>query len=210
MRLRIDLGIGHQHRAIPTYEVGDSFGKRDQSARGPDRLRQLVVAIAEEAERQRVLVGEPAVLLRRVVGDAEYLDPEFLELVPAVPQLVGLQRSTGGVGLGIEEEQERATLEVGTRNRGAVMGLELEIDKWLSDGNHLSNSFGVADHGPHRHQCERYQYEHREIDFHGTRRNSRQGSSYSTLYVVLTGRVGTVRVDKSLECSEEVVDGWQG
>jgi hypothetical protein len=90
------------------------------------------------------------------------------------------------------------------------MGLELEIDKWLSGGNHLSGSFGVAVRGPHRQQCERDQSDHREIDFHSTWGNSGQGSPYSTVYVVLTGRVGPVRVDESLECSEEVIDGWQG
>jgi hypothetical protein len=111
-----------------------------------------VVAVAEQAERQRVFFSEPPVLFRAVVGNAENLDPEFPELAPAVPQPVGFERSTGGTGLRVKEKKERAALEIGTRHRRAIMGLELEIDKRLANGNHLSGSFGVADRGAQRQQ----------------------------------------------------------
>jgi hypothetical protein len=103
-----------------------------------------VVTIAEQAERKGVRLGEFSVLSRGVVGNAEDFNPEFLKLVPAVPQPVGFERSTGGTGLRIEEKQVWTTLEIATRHRRAVVGLELEINKRLADGNHLSSSC-VAD-----------------------------------------------------------------
>ena len=99
-----DIWVRHQHSSVRPNEVGDSFGEWDQSARGPDRLRKLVVAVAEKAEWKSVLFGELPVLLRGVVGNAEHFDSEFLELIPAVPQLVGFERSTGGAGLGVKEK----------------------------------------------------------------------------------------------------------
>jgi len=156
MRRRTDVWVGHQHFSVRPHEIGDALGKRDQSACGSDRLRQLVVAVAEKAEWKSVLFGELPVLLRGVVGNAEHFDSEFLEFVPAVPQLVGFERSTGGAGLGIEEEQERTTLEVGTRNRSAIVSLQFEINKHFSDWNHLT-SCSVSDRNEHRNQ-NRHQY----------------------------------------------------
>ena len=109
-----------------------------------------MVAVAEQAERQSVFLGEFPVLLRRVIRDTDNFDAEFLEFVPAVPQLVCFERSTGGAGLWIEEEQKRPPLEIGARYRGAVLGFEFEIDKRLSDRNHLSSS-SVSDRGRHQH-----------------------------------------------------------
>ena len=73
-----------------------------------------MIVVGEQAEGKAVLFGELAVLFGAVVGNAENNDAEFLEVVPAVPQPVRFQRSTGGAGLWIEEEQERAPLEFGT------------------------------------------------------------------------------------------------
>jgi len=146
-----DIRVGHQNRAIRPDQIGDAFGEWNQCPPSPDGLRQLVAAVAEKAKWKSVLFGELPVLLRAVVGNAEHFDFEFLEFVPAVPQLVGFQRSTGGAGLWIEEKQERATLEIGARYRGAVLGLEFEIDKRLSDWNHLT-SCSVSDRNEHRNQ----------------------------------------------------------
>ena len=104
MRLRIYIRICHQHRAVRSHEIRDTLGERDQSASGSDRLRQLMVAVAEQTERKIVLFGELSVLFRAIVGNTENFDAEFLEFVPAVPQLVCFERSTGGAGLWIEEE----------------------------------------------------------------------------------------------------------
>ena len=112
MRFRIYIRICHQHRAVRSHEIRDTLGERDQSASGADRLRQLVITVAEQAERKIVFFGELSVLFRAVVGNPQNFDAEFLEFVPAVPQLVGFECSTGGTGLGIEKEQKRATLEI--------------------------------------------------------------------------------------------------
>ena len=114
MGSRINIRIRLEHEAIRANEIGDALGQRDQSAGRPNRLRQFVVAVAEQAERKSVLFGELSVLFGAVVRNTEHFDSEFLEFVPAVPQLVGFERSTGGTGLWIEEEQERAALEIGT------------------------------------------------------------------------------------------------
>ena len=148
----VHFRIRLEHNAIRSHKIGDAFGDRDQGARRADRLRQLVVAIAEEAERKRVFFGELPVILRGVVGDPEHFDPDFLELVPAVPQPPGLQSSTGSVGLRVEVKQKRATLEVGARHRGAIVGFELETGEWFADGNHVSSASSVADRGAHRRQ----------------------------------------------------------
>ena len=147
----IHLRVCRKHDAIRPDEIGDALGEWDQSTSSPDRLCQLVVAVAEQAERKSVLFGELPVLFGAVVGNTKHFNAEFLEFVPAVPQPVGFERSTGGAGLWIEEEQERATLEIGTRYRGAVLGLEFEINEWFSDGDHLSSS-SVPDCYEHRHQ----------------------------------------------------------
>ena len=156
MRRRTDIRVGYKNSSVGPHEVGDAFGQRDESAGRSDRLRQIVVAITEKPERKGVLFGELTVLLRAVVGDAEHLDSEFLEFIPAVPQPVGFQRSTRGAGLWIEEQQERATLEISPRHRGAIMGLEFKIDEWLFDGNHVSSS-SVSDGDEHRQQRQRDQ-----------------------------------------------------
>jgi len=151
MRRRFDLWVGLQNGSVRSHEIRDTLGERDQSASGADRLRQFVVAVAEQAERQSVFLGKFPVLLRRVIRDTENFDAEFLEFVPAVPQLVCFERSTGGAGLWIEEEQKRPTFEIGARYRGAILGFEFEIDKRLSDWNHLT-SCSVSDRNEHRNQ----------------------------------------------------------
>jgi hypothetical protein len=52
--------------------------------------------VREQAEWKIIFLSELPVFLRAVVGHAEHLDPEVLELLPAVTQPGGLQRSTGG------------------------------------------------------------------------------------------------------------------
>ena len=110
----MDVGVCHQHLPIRPHEIRNTLGEWDQRASGADRLRQLVITVAEQAERKIVFFGELSVLFRAVVGNPQNFDAEFLEFVPAVPQLVGLERSTGGAGLWIEEKQKRATLEICT------------------------------------------------------------------------------------------------
>lgn len=117
MGVRVDVGVILEDLSVRTDEIGDALGKGQEGARGPHRFGELVVAIAEKPEWESVLLGEGPILLRRVVGDAEDLDSEILQLVPAVPQLVCLQRSTGGVGFGVEEEQKWPALEVPARYR---------------------------------------------------------------------------------------------
>ena len=114
MRLRIDIRIGLENDPVGPNEVGNPFRQRDQGASSADRLRQLAIAVAEQAELEVVFFGEFPVLLWAVVGNTENFDAELLEFVPAVPQLVGFESSTGGAGLWIEEEQKRATFEIGT------------------------------------------------------------------------------------------------
>jgi len=146
-----DIRVGHQNRAIRPDQIGDAFGEWNQCPPSPDGLRQLVAAVAEQTERKIVLFGELSVLFRAIVGNTEDFDAEFLEFVPAVPQLVGFECSTGCAGLGIEKEQERTTFEIGTRNRSAIMGLQFEIDKRFSDWNHLT-SCSVSDRNEHQYQ----------------------------------------------------------
>jgi hypothetical protein len=115
-------------------------------------LSKIAISVAEEAERETVFLREGSVLLGLVVRDAEDFDPELLEVIPAVPQLGGFQCSTGGVGLGVEEEQKRLSFEVRARDRGTVMGRKLEFDEGFTDRNHVVLSFAVAVRGDHHDQ----------------------------------------------------------
>ncbi len=117
MSLGIDVGIVDEDDAVAADQVRDPLGHREEGARGADRLGQGMVAVREEQKGQAVLFGELAVLFRGVVRDPEDLDAQRLEIVPAVTQLVGLQRSTGGVGLGIEEQQIGVAHEIGALDR---------------------------------------------------------------------------------------------
>ena len=144
---RIDTRIGCEHLAVGPHEIGNPFGVGDQRACGADRPGELVIAVAEQPERKYILLSELPVLLRGVIRDPKHFDSELLDIGPAVTQLVGFQRSTGGIGLGIEEKKEWVTLEVGARYHAAVVGLEHKVDEYLSNGNHLFISFAVADHG---------------------------------------------------------------
>lgn len=142
----IDTRIGCEHLAVGPHEVGNAFGVRDQRSGGTDRSGELVIAVAEQPERECILLSELPVLPRGVIRDSKHVDSELLDIVPAVTQLVGFQRSTGGIGLGVEEKKKWMTLEVGARYRAAVVGLEHKVDEYLSNGNHLFISFAVADH----------------------------------------------------------------
>jgi len=138
--LGIDVGIVDQDGAVAADQIRNAFGHREEGARGADRLCKGMVAVREQQEGEPIFFGELAVLFRGVVGDSEDLDSQRLEIVPAVTQLVGLERSTGGVGLGIEEQQIGAALEVPTADGGAVVSGKLEFHKFFADCDHVGIS----------------------------------------------------------------------
>jgi hypothetical protein len=146
---RFDIGVGDEDLAVGRDEIGDPLRQRDHRSSGADRLGEGLVAIRQEPERQFVLLGPFPVVLGFVEADTNDIDPASLEIGPAVPQLVGFQRSTTGVGLGIEKEQIGVALQIGARHVRAVVGGKIECGEWLSGFEHgfffSSNDSGGGD-----------------------------------------------------------------
>ena len=71
-----------------------------------------VVFVAEQGEAQRVLVVELFLLGHRVGADADHGHAGRRQIGQCVPHRLGLGRSAGGAGLGVEKEEALAALEV--------------------------------------------------------------------------------------------------
>jgi len=129
---RVDLRGGFDDHAVGFNEIRDPLRHRDHGARRTRRLGEGLVPVGQELEREVVLLGPFSVGLGLVVGNTDDRDTASLEIGPAVPQLVGLQRSTTGVGLGVEEEEVWGPHEICARDSGAVVGGEFETRKGLA------------------------------------------------------------------------------
>jgi hypothetical protein len=102
----LDLAVGADH-------IGDALGvpilRRLAGTVGePDP----VVDVAEQPEGVLELLGERAVLLRRVEGDAQDLDALLFEFADSITEPAALLGSPGRVGLGIEPEHDSLAGEI--------------------------------------------------------------------------------------------------
>ena len=137
MRLDVDLLPDLRDLALGIDEVRDAlgiaFGRRVRRTVGePD----LAIRVAQQAKREIELLGEAAVLFGRVEADAEDLDVFASELGGLIAEPATLDRSTGGVGLWIEPEDDVVSSEVGeAHGRAGVIG-DFEIGGGCADGQH--------------------------------------------------------------------------
>lgn len=132
-----DLAERLLHAPIGADDVGDALGgARAGVVRGAERDAELARRVREQRERVFELLGEGLVLLGRVEADAEDLDAPGLVLLVEVAEPATLDRSTGGVGLGIEPEDERPSAQLGQRDFLARVRDHFEIRDRVADVEH--------------------------------------------------------------------------
>lgn len=108
----------------------------------PARLRQGVVGIRQQGERQPELVGELAVTLR---GIRRYSDhARAFEGRQRIAKLAGLLRASGRIVLRIEVDHRPRAEQIGLRYASPVLVEEREIRKGLSDFQHSVAYAGAA------------------------------------------------------------------
>jgi hypothetical protein len=92
--------------------------------------------VGEELVREAELLGERLVLFDRVEADAEDFDAGLIELLDSIPESTSLLRSAGGVGLGIEPEDDLLVLVVVELHGRSVVGDDREPGCFRSDVEH--------------------------------------------------------------------------
>jgi hypothetical protein len=124
------------HLAVRPDEVRDTARARPVVLGRAIRLGERTVRIAEEKEREVELLGEGAVLLDGVEAGAPDDGLLVLELADSITESFSLERSTRGVGLGIEPEQDVTSALVAELHRPAVVGRELEVGSVVARFQH--------------------------------------------------------------------------
>lgn len=92
-----------------------------------EAVDELHVGVGDEVVWEAVLVLELLLILDGVAGDAEDGDAGFLKLLEGVAEAAGLDGAAGGVGAGIEEENDGSGLVVREMDGLAVLILEGEV-----------------------------------------------------------------------------------
>ena len=88
----------------------------------PELCCDGAVRVGQQREAEAVLVVEGALPIHRIGADSHSPGTEFLELGGQVTEMTALLRSTGGHGLGVEEQHDRSRLDqIGQGDGGAVL-----------------------------------------------------------------------------------------
>jgi hypothetical protein len=130
---------------VGTDEVGgalDAFDELAVHVLGLDEVvavDELHVGVGEEIVREVVLVFEFFLVFDGVAGDAEDDDAGLLEFFEGVAEAAGFDGAAGGVGAGVEEEDDGGAFEVGEVDGLAVLILEGEVFYFVA-GVHLVSS----------------------------------------------------------------------
>jgi hypothetical protein len=93
---------------------------------GAEFLDGLVAGIAEQGEIEFLLGLEGGLGFEGIGAHAEDGDAELVEIFFCVAKLGRFDRSTGGVGSGVEEEEDALAREVFERDFFPFVGLEAE------------------------------------------------------------------------------------
>jgi hypothetical protein len=100
-----------------------------------------VGSVAEQGEIEILLSLEGGLSFDGIGAHAEDGDPELVEILFCVAKLGRFDRSTGGVGLGVEEEEDALAGVVFERNGVAFVGWEAEgggFDAYFEHRNSLA------------------------------------------------------------------------
>jgi hypothetical protein len=100
---------------------------------GAEFLNGLVGGITEQGEIEFVFLFEGREGFDGVGAHAEDGDAEFVELLFCVTKLGRFYRSTGGVGFGVEKEEDAPASEVFEGDGLAIVGWEAEAGGFGAD-----------------------------------------------------------------------------
>jgi hypothetical protein len=104
-------GAAHELFFLPGAEFGDEF----------------VIGVAEQGKVEILLGLEGGLGFDGVSAEAEDGDAELVEIFFCVTKLGRFDRSTGGVGFGVEEKEDALAGEVDQGEDGAVVGFQGEV-----------------------------------------------------------------------------------
>ena len=104
-------GAAHELFFLPGAEFGDEF----------------VSGIAEQGEIQILFLLEGGLGFDGIGAEAEDGDVELVEIFFCVTKLGRFDGSTGGVGFGVEEEEDALAGEVGEGECFAIVGFQGEV-----------------------------------------------------------------------------------
>jgi hypothetical protein len=118
-------------------QIGDAFRVAIlRGFRGAVGEADAAIGVAEEGEGEVELFGEVLVLVRRVEADAEDLRVLRFVLRDEVPEPGTLTRSTRGVGLRVEPEDDLLPPQVAELHMVAVVVEDFEIGRWCAGLEH--------------------------------------------------------------------------
>ncbi len=138
MGLRRDLRVRLRDLSVRPDDVGDPARElRLRVFARSVRHADVALHVAEERERKVELLREAGVLLDRVEGGPQDLGVLLLEFRVEVAEPATLGRSTGGVGLRIEPEDDVLPLVIGEAPPGARVVLHVESRSGVSHLQHL-------------------------------------------------------------------------
>jgi hypothetical protein len=100
---------------------------------GAEFFDRLVTEIAEQGKVELLLLLERGLGLDGIGAHSQDNHAAFVELLLCVTKLGRFDGSTGGVGFGIEEEEDALALEIIQGHFLAVVGLETEVGSFGTD-----------------------------------------------------------------------------
>jgi hypothetical protein len=103
---------------------------------GTEFFDGLVGRIGEQGKIQLVLCFEGSLRFDGIGAHAEDGHTVLVELLLCVTKLGRFDRSTGGVGFGVEEEEEALALEVTQGDESVVIRFEAEVGGFGADFEH--------------------------------------------------------------------------
>jgi hypothetical protein len=137
--------------AVLVDHVGDALRVLVVGAgRGAVGQADLALGVAEQREREVVLLRELRVGLFVVEGDAEDLRVLLLVLRGEVPEPGTLGRSPGGVGLRIEPEDDLSAAKVAEPHGAAAVIVDFEFRSRIADFEHLGTSKHILENPAQR------------------------------------------------------------
>jgi hypothetical protein len=138
---RVHLLVHAGDRTALVDQVADAVREarlrvRHSAVRETDRA----VGVAQQGIRERELLREGGVLLDTVEAGAEDLDIETVEISDLVAEPATFDRSTRGVGLRVEPQQDLVTAQAGQGQRLVFVRLHREVRCLVADLEHVSTS----------------------------------------------------------------------
>lgn len=124
------------HDALLVQHVRLAPRQRPEQVRGDaPLLAHAVPLVAQQRERQPVLLRERLVRRRVVAADADHLRPGLLELLVRVPERARLLCASGRLVGGVEVNHDGLALELVQRHGLAVLVLEGEVRRHAALGD---------------------------------------------------------------------------